>query len=113
MEDAERENYKVIFIDETMFTRKAVAKTEWARPHENAEVDEALLNEPAKALLMGISAEEGVEQWKIFARSVNADKFCQYLQMVRDAHPEQKVCLFMDNLRVHTCKKAKKKMEEL
>ena len=33
--------------------------------------------------------------------------------MVRDAHGDQPVCLFMDNLSVHKSKKSKAKMEEL
>ena len=54
-----------------MFTRKAIKKLEWARRHENAEVDEKLLNDRTYALLMGISQEAGVEQWRIFQKSVN------------------------------------------
>ena len=104
---------KIIFIDETVFTRKAMMKFEWARKHENMAVDEKLLNEPTKALLMGISAEKGVEQYRVFDRSVNIKKFIQYLQMVRDAHGEEPVALFMDNLSVHRSKKSKAKMEEL
>ena len=44
-----------------MFTRKAMAKLEWAPQYENAELDKKLLNEKTKALLLGISAENGVE----------------------------------------------------
>ena len=55
------QGYKIIYIDETMFTRKAMSKLEWAAKHENMEIDEKLLNEPTKALLLGISAESGVE----------------------------------------------------
>ena len=55
------QGYKIIYIDETMFTRKAMARLEWAAKHENMGIDEKLLNEPTKALLMGISAERGVE----------------------------------------------------
>ena len=106
------QGYKIVYIDETMFTRKAMAKLEWAAKHQNAEIDEAQLNEPTKALLTGIS-ESGVEQWKIFPKSVNIKKFQQYLQLVRDAHGDEKVALFMDNLSVHKSKKTKKKMEEL
>ena len=66
---------KIIYIDETVFTRKAMMKFEWAAKHENMAIDEKLLNEPTKALLMGISAENGVEQYRIFDKSVNIKKF--------------------------------------
>ena len=45
-----------------MFTRKAIKSLEWSRKLENPEVDEKLLNDKTKALLLGISYEEGVEQ---------------------------------------------------
>ena len=63
-------------------------KTAWAPRHENADVDEAMLNEKTMALLMSVSKENGVEPWKIFPKSVNAHKFCTYLDMVRERHPE-------------------------
>ena len=56
---------------------------------------------------MGISKEEGVEQWKIFPKSVDTDKFLQYLDLVRKANGQKKICLFMDNLSVHKTRKAK------
>ena len=71
------------------------------------EVNNHLLNEKTQALLMGISKEEGVEQWKIFSKSVNADKFIEYLGMVREANGDMKIALFMDNLSVHRTKRVK------
>ena len=70
-----KEGVKIIFIDETVFTRKAMMKFEWAAKHENMAIDEKLLNESTKALLMGISAETGVEQYRVFDKSVNIKKF--------------------------------------
>ena len=88
-------------------------KTVWARKHENGAVDEAMMNEPTMELLMSISKENGVEPWRIYKKSVNTDKFCQYLQMVRDRHPDQSLSIFMDNLNVHKSKRARKLMEDL
>lgn len=62
---------------------------------------------------MGISYEKGVEQWKIFPKSVDTDKFIRYLEMVREANGNKKITLFMDNLGVHKTKRTKKRMEEL
>ena len=108
--DAKAEGRRLIFIDETMFTRKTVAKLEWARKHENAEVDDRLLKEKTYALLMGISEEAGVEQYKIFSKSVNTDKFLEYLQLVREAHGDRPLALFMDNLSCHRTIRAREKM---
>ena len=63
--------YKIIFIDETIFSRRAIKLLEWSNKGDNMIVNNHLLNKKTQALLMGISKEEGVEQWKIFPKSVN------------------------------------------
>ena len=101
------------YIDETMVTRTTVPKAEWTRSKENMTVDQANLNEPTLALLAGISKDSGLEHYQIFEKSVNDDKFKVYLQGVRAANPEKRICLFMDNLGAHTSKKSKKEMSRL
>ena len=103
----------MIYVDETVFTRKAIRRQEWSKKGLNMEVNNHLLNEKTQALLMGISYEKGVEQWKIFPKSVDTDKFIRYLEMVREANGNKKITLFMDNLGVHKTKRTKKRMEEL
>ena len=76
---AKNDGYRVIWIDETMFTRKTVPNAEWTLPRENLRVNEARLNEPTLALLAGISKENGLEYCQIFPKSVNGDKFKEYL----------------------------------
>ena len=76
-------------------------------------VDQANLNEPTLALLAGISKDKGLEHYQIFQRSVNVDKFKEYLAGVRAANPDKKICLFMDNLGAHTSKKSKSEMKRL
>ena len=58
-------------------------------------------------MLCGISKEKGVEHYRIFEFSVNVDKFLEYLIGVKNAYPNEKVCLFMDNLSAHTSERAK------
>ena len=54
-------------------------------PKENMTVDEARLNEPTLALLCGISKEKGVEHFHIFPKSVNVDRFIEWLTELRAA----------------------------
>ena len=56
---ARNDGYRLIYIDETCFTRKTVVDSEWMRPKENIAVDVAMLEEPTLALLCGISKEKG------------------------------------------------------
>ena len=109
---ARNDNYRIIYIDETMFTRTTLPETEWARPMENMTVDEAMKNEPTLALLAGISKEKGTEHFMVFEKSVNKVKFKEYLEGIRMANPDAKICLFMDNLAVHSSEHSKKVMRD-
>ena len=75
-------------------------------------VDVKQLNEPTLALLCGISKERGLEHYQIFPRSVNQDKFDEYLTNLRAANGEDGIALYMDNLGIHTSPRAKAKMRE-
>lgn len=79
MTRAKRDGFRMIYIDETMFTRKTIAETEWAKKGQNMQVDQAKLDEPTLALLCGISKEKGMEHFEIFEQSVNKVKFAEYV----------------------------------
>ena len=101
-----------MYLDETCFTRKTVADAEWSRPKENMAVDVKHLEEPTLALLCGVSKEKGVEHFRVFEFSVNIEKFIEYLDGLREANGEAKICLFMDNLSAHTAERSKQAMRE-
>ena len=112
MTKARNAGYRFIYIDETMFTRTTVPDTEWSKAKQNMVVDLNKLEEPTYSVLAGISKEKGMEHFEIYDFSVNIDKFILYLDKVREANPEDKICLFMDNLSVHTSDRAKTAMRE-
>ena len=68
---AKNEGYRFVYLDETMFTRKTVAETEWALPGQNMTINEARLKEPTLAVLAAISSERGHEHYRIFPKSVD------------------------------------------
>ena len=49
----------------------------------------------------------------LFPKSVNIQKFKEYLTRLRQENGDDKICLFMDNLTTHTSDKSKKTMREL
>ena len=53
---AKAQGYEICYTDECLFTRRSVAKSEWARRLVNVEVDMDKLNEPAYALILAVSA---------------------------------------------------------
>ena len=104
--------YKLVYIDETMFTRKTCPTAEWARPKENMAVDLDKLEEPTLAVLCGISKESGLEHYQIFDFSVNVDKFIEYLDKLKELNGDTRICIFMDNLSAHKSERAKEAMKE-
>ena len=50
-----KQGYRVIYIDETMFTRKTLSDLEWSNSKDNMRVALKRLDEPTLALLAGIS----------------------------------------------------------
>ena len=109
---AKNDGFRIIYIDETVFTRKTCLDSEWALKNDNMQVNIDKINEPTMALLCGISKENGLEHHMIFKKSVDADKFGEYIKALRHANPSDKICLFMDNLSVHRCEKSKDEMKK-
>ena len=72
---AKNDGYRVIYLDETCFTRSTVPKTEYCRQGENVAADLAYMQEPTLAVLAAISKEKGLEHYQIYDYSVNIAKF--------------------------------------
>ena len=108
---AKKDGFKIIYIDETVFTRSTVPRTEYCLQNRNVTVDKNWINEPTMAVLSGISREKGQELFMLFPKSVNVPKFKEYLTKIREANGDAKVCLFMDNLSVHKANESQKLMK--
>ena len=109
---AKNAGFRTVYADETMVTRTTLRKVEWSRKRENPTVDMVKLQEPTLAVLAAISKEKGLEPYMIFKKSVNVDKFIEWLDKLRAASGNDKILIFMDNLGVHTCKRSKAAMKE-
>ena len=75
LKKAKRDGYRVVYIDETVFTRSTVPRTEYCLPKANVTVDKSWINEPTVAVLSGISRDKGQELFMQFPKSVNVEKF--------------------------------------
>ena len=102
-----------MYLDETCFTRRTVASSEWSLPKQNVRVDAAHLNEPTLAVLAAVSREEGLEHYQVYERSVNIPKYKGWLDQLRQKTGDDKICLFQDNLSAHTSDKSKQHMRSL
>ena len=71
------------------------------------------MNQPCYALILAVSEENGLEYNELFKKSVNTEKFIQYLVNLRNANLYQRIAIFMDNLSVHKTLLVRAKMMEL
>ena len=104
---ARNDGYRIVYLDETFFTRSTVPKAEYCLKGQNVAADLVHMTEPTLAVLSAISKEKGQEHYQVFEYSVNVAKFKQYLQELRDKNKEEKIALFMDNLSAHRSEKSK------
>ena len=58
---AKRDGFKIIYIDETVFTRSTVPRLEYCLQNRNVTVDKDWINEPTVVVLSGNSREKGQE----------------------------------------------------
>lgn len=113
IKDLREKGYSILHADETCFTRKTIAQSEYCRPRESMITDQRLQNESCHALLMSISVEEGIDLAKVYPKSVNIDKFIDWLEDLRAKYPDRLMACFLDNLQVHKAKRTREKLDEL
>ena len=65
------------------------------------------------AILACISQEDGVVLWRDYGKSVNIEKFVDFLHRLKAKMHNKPFFLFMDNLAVHRSKITKEAMEKL
>ena len=66
MEQLRAEGRKVLYLDESMFTRSTVARTAYCLKDDNLTLDKGHLNEPTLALLLAISYDDGVHTFTTY-----------------------------------------------
>ena len=110
---ARNDGYRVVYLDETCFTRSTVPKAEYCQQGQNVAADLAYMQEPTLVVLASISKEKGLEHYRIFDNSVNIAKFKEFLQELRGQNGDEKIALFMDNLSAHRSEKSKVEMARL
>lgn len=110
---AREAGYKIVYIDEVVFSAATMQKKAWAPAHHNIEYLDKRSHMKSQALVAGITQEEGLVAWLIFRRSINQYDYMEFVTQLRENLKDQKVALFMDNLSVHKSKKCKALYQEL
>ena len=93
----------IVWIDETMFTRKTFHDKEWSNKKANFLVNQQSLQIKSKAFIGGICHGKGLVHYEIHDQSINKEKFWTFIKKLKKKMKGQKWILYMDNLKVHSC----------
>jgi F0F1-type ATP synthase delta subunit len=69
---------------------------DWTPKNRSFQLDYKLYHKKTFASIISISKEAGVELVMNFLKSVNSEKYCQYLRDLRKKYPLEKIALFAD-----------------
>ena len=94
-----------------MFTYNTYQKTDYSVKGQNITIPEKALGGKTYAVVAVVSLEGALEHYEIYEKSVNTDSFLDYLKSLRE-HCEDKIALFLDNLRVHHSTRVKEFCEK-
>ena len=104
---------RIIYCDETVFTKRTYATKDYAGKHQIIEVDEAKIYAPYVCALAAVSAESPIELVRTFTQAVNIGIFKSFIQALSAKHKSQPFALFMDNLAVHKSDEVKQELRRL
>jgi hypothetical protein len=85
----------VIYLDEFCTTKMTMPTHDWSPKNATFEIDYKLYHKKTIASIIGISIN-GPELVMSFEKSVNSEKFIQYLKALRAKHPNKKLLCFFD-----------------
>ena len=77
---------RCIYIDEFMTTAATIQTHEWSLPKNYPVVDRKDYHRKTLASIVAISREAGTELITTFEKSVNQDKYIQFLKRLRQKH---------------------------
>ena len=104
---------RIVQLDEFMLTKSTMLKSAWSLKNSNIEIGMKQISDPPRACIVAASAENGVEHFESFEKSINKVKFKQFLDHLREKWPHDQVTLMFDNLSLHIAKDVRAKMEML
>ena len=94
----------IYYMDEIVFSKRAINKREWSRSGENITIDQNDVYTGYKCAIATIGAEKGIEFLQIYDKAVDAENFKDFLHAFSKKLKGKPFALFMDQLNVHKAK---------
>ena len=94
LDRVQTENRKIVYLDETNFTKLAFQNKDWSRSNENLHVDQRDIYTGYRSVIASISEENGIEFIKIYSTAITSDLFIRYLKQLSNRNKNQPLALF-------------------
>ena len=89
---------KIIFADETVFTKNTLPRKTFATKGKNITIDQKDLGNTYRSALAAISTDGKVEHLMVVVKAINQKRFISFLKKLRKKLGNEKIWLFLDNL---------------
>ena len=108
-----QEGYRIIYLDECGLTTKTILMTDYTNVKQKHQLPLVKVSQPVYSLILAISEENGLEHCKMYTRSVDVQRFSEYLDELYVQNKHEKIAVLMDNLRAHKTDAIIRQMDEL
>ncbi len=95
---------KLVWVDEAVFTFNTLSTKAWSGKYSSIEIKDADMRIPTIALVAAISEDLGLEAYALHPRSISAQEFINFINILSDRFGGNEFAMFMDNLQVHKTK---------
>ena len=96
-----------------MVTTSTIPSHEYSVKNTSIDIDKKQYSNKSIAVIAGISENYGVDIVKTFNKSINIPKFKVFLEDLRRRYFLENLCIYLDNLSVHTSNEIKERLDEL
>ena len=108
-----KQKRKIIWLDETMFTKTTNLEQEWSKRNKNIWLPVERINTRYTAVIAAISEGYGFEYFELHDCAVDSEIFCGFIRQLRQLNQGKQITVVMDNLTAHKTQNAIELMREL
>ena len=101
MRAAIKDKVPIIYVDETMFTKRTIKGEAYSGRHSNIRVKEEDVMTPYVAAIAAVSKDRGLDLLQTFSGPVNTESFTAFVERLQLLRPGQEIAIFMDQARYH------------
>ena len=96
-----RNNLPLVYIDETVFTKKTYHERDYWVKNEKVEVDADEVYIPYVCAIAAVSAQNGLEHLRTYNTAVKGEDFAQFIEELSAKLKGKPFALFMDQASFH------------